>query len=202
MLPLWGSPCTCPCTSVSSANTSAMSSPQSLGSRCAAARAAASSTRMRPSSKVIVSTLLLLRSGTTCGTHTSLRCASSWAVRLALPASRVRSSSIASVASKSSTTHLRSNPAGLIWELIMRNTEKSDARSRRRFGYSILTAAARPSCSVARCTWAREAAAMGFSSTLLKSSLPGLPNSSTSTGSMEEKGRCGAWSVSTARVRV
>ena len=55
-------------------------------------------------------------------------------------------------------------------------------------GYWTFTATSRPSCSLAACTWASEAAAMGCSSNSEKTASRGFPSSRSTTARTTSKG--------------
>mmetsp|Transcript_12600 Transcript_12600/g.31874 ORF Transcript_12600/g.31874 Transcript_12600/m.31874 type:complete len:206 (-) Transcript_12600:346-963(-) len=198
-LPAWGSPCTRPVQNTISAKRSDSMQPTLYGSMPAARSLAASLVGTMSVTNSMVSTRLVVRSQYTLGTLAYFWCAKSLPVSSAFFPSIMKSSSAEMETSKSFTTQVRSKPPGLICCPNMRKTAKSDAICSSSPGYWIFTATSVPSLSTALWTCASEAAARGSSSTDWKTSLTGLPKSSSITFAMSEKGRKGALSQTILR---
>ena len=87
-------------------------------------------------------------------------------------------------------------PPGATIPTAVRRLRRSSRTSPAISGYCTLTATSLPPASVARCTWASEAAAMGVGSNVSKSSPVRRPSSSVITCSITSTGRGGtrSWS--------
>ena len=131
----------------------------------------------------VTSTRVRVNSGTTAGMRTPGVPAKLRAMRSALAASSVKSSSRArldsSWSSRSAKPSEPSSPS--IARTATRRVERSAESAARTSGRCTFTATSRPSCRVARCTCASDADAIGRRQTRANSSSGGAPSSSQST---------------------